>query len=59
MDKDKRIAKKPWSKPELLVLVRSNPEETVLAGCKVTGSPVQIKNSVQCSNNSCKGQVAS
>ena len=27
-------AKKSWVIPELIVLVRSNPEEAVLAGCK-------------------------
>jgi hypothetical protein len=26
--------KKPWQKPELIVLVRSHPEEVVLAVCK-------------------------
>jgi hypothetical protein len=27
-------AKKEWKTPELIVLVRSKPEEAVLAGCK-------------------------
>jgi hypothetical protein len=27
-------SKKAWSEPELIVLVRSKPEEAVLAGCK-------------------------
>ncbi len=30
-------AKKVWSKPELIVLVRSNPEEAVLSACKRGG----------------------
>ena len=30
------IEKKPWSKPELILLVRGNPEEAVLAGCKMS-----------------------
>ncbi len=30
--------KKKWEKPELLVLVRNNPEEAVLTGCKTTTS---------------------
>jgi hypothetical protein len=34
MDKNIMTKKKPWSRPELIVLVRSNPEEAVLAGCK-------------------------
>jgi len=28
------MEQKKWSKPELIVLVRSKPEETVLAACK-------------------------
>ena len=28
-------SKKAWVEPELIVLVRSKPEEAVLAGCKV------------------------
>jgi len=30
--------KRPWRRPELTVLVRSRPEESVLAGCKGGGS---------------------
>lgn len=30
--------KKKWRRPELTVLVRSRPEEAVLALCKTTGS---------------------
>ena len=29
--------KTPWRKPEITVLVRSRPEEAVLAGCKLSG----------------------
>jgi hypothetical protein len=29
------MEKKEWTEPELIVLVRSKPEEAVLAGCKV------------------------
>ncbi len=42
---------KKWEKPELVVLVRSNPEETVLTACKVTGTypaPGPSKGSYQC-----------
>lgn len=28
--------KKPWEHPQLIVLVRNNPEEAVLGGCKST-----------------------
>ena len=31
--------KKDWKKPELVVLVRSRPEESVLAHCKTGGIP--------------------
>ena len=31
------IAKNIWQKPEMVVLVRSNPEEAVLTNCKVAG----------------------
>ena len=31
--------KKEWQKPELIVLVRSKPEEAVLAACKAWGGP--------------------
>ena len=29
------MKKKQWQKPQLVVLVRSKPEEAVLTGCKV------------------------
>ena len=38
MDKKQLPDKKPWKKPELIVLVRSNPEETVLTVCKNAGA---------------------
>ncbi len=28
---------KQWQKPELIILVRSRPQESVLTACKVTG----------------------
>jgi hypothetical protein len=34
MKKNSRFEKKAWQQPELIVLVRSNPEETVLMTCK-------------------------
>jgi hypothetical protein len=54
MDRDNRIEKKSWSKPELLVLVRSNPEETVLVNCKQHLTPVFIKNKPTCADSGCK-----
>ena len=32
--------KKEWSEPELVVLVRSKPEEAVLTGCKHGWEPI-------------------
>lgn len=36
MSKENMAQKKLWQKPELIVLVRSKPEEAVLAACKKT-----------------------
>jgi hypothetical protein len=36
--------KHAWKKPELTVLVRSRPEEAVLAGCKTLGQSGPVKN---------------
>ena len=39
--------KKPWGKPLLVVLVRSNPQEAVLIACKVAGQgPVNPADNV-------------
>lgn len=56
MDRDNRIEKKSWSKPELLVLMRGNPEETVLANCKTPLTPVLIKNKPTCASSACKSK---
>ena len=37
------MSRKEWSKPELTVLVRSNPEEAVLAVCKLPGGEFGIE----------------
>jgi hypothetical protein len=37
MDEKIKTEKRPWQKPELIVLVRSKPEEAVLSGCKSSG----------------------
>jgi hypothetical protein len=34
MNEEPKTEKKQWTKPELIVLVRSKPEEAVLAACK-------------------------
>jgi hypothetical protein len=33
-----QVEKKPWQTPELIVLLRSQPEEAVLAACLFLGS---------------------
>ncbi|MFH1067228.1 MAG: hypothetical protein V1746_04945 [bacterium] len=35
----KKIENKQYKKPELVVLTRNKPEETVLTACKVTANP--------------------
>jgi hypothetical protein len=37
----RRGMKKPWDKPNLIVLVRNRPEEAILNGCKggISGGP--------------------
>ena len=47
-------ANKMWHKPEMIVLVRSNPEEAVLTPCKTTtgGGP-----GAGASANQCTGQA--
>ena len=61
-NKDK-TGKKQWQKPELVVLVRNNPEEMVLLACKVTGSypsPGPSKGSYQCTTqHACYGTGSS
>jgi hypothetical protein len=46
METEKKLqAKKRWEQPQLLVLVRSEPEEAVLAACKsgyFTGPPTVV-----------------
>ena len=36
--------KRIWQKPKLIILARGRPEEFVLAGCKMAGTSVAIKN---------------
>jgi hypothetical protein len=43
-------SKKAWVTPELIVLVRSNPEEAVLGGCKAgTGGSDSLGEYARCS----------
>ena len=30
--------KNPWTKPELIIVMRNKPEEAVLAGCKISNT---------------------
>jgi hypothetical protein len=36
--------KKIWQKPKLIILAKGRPEEFVLAGCKIKGTPSAPKN---------------
>lgn len=54
MEKAIEAGKRPWRKPELVVLVRTHPEEAVLTLCKTPTAPVAIKNKPTCSANACK-----
>ena len=40
--------KKTWETPELIIIVRSKPEEAVLANCKYQGAGQQGPNNIQC-----------
>ena len=47
-------AKKEWTKPELIVLVRSKPEEAVLSACKALGLAGDSSNSaIMCTQAGC------
>lgn len=54
MDTAMNTGKRRWSKPELIVLVRTHPEEAVLKVCKLPTIPINIKNKPTCSANACK-----
>lgn len=51
---------KTWTKPELIVLVRSQPEEAVLDNCKsdsiAGGNPTSIQNSCHGSDGPPNGE---
>jgi hypothetical protein len=56
------MEKKTWTVPELIVLVRSKPEEAVLTGCKVTdktGSQNLAAACYQTCSSSCDSLVGS
>ena len=44
MENECSSEKKTWEKPELTVLVRSNPEEAVLGACKQSAIPWATSN---------------
>ena len=50
--------KRPWIKPELIVIVRGGPEESILSTCKVTGSGPTGTNCVN-SSSPCPSQQSS
>ncbi len=47
--------KKKWSKPKLIVLARTNPEEMVLEACKsdTTANLKIVGKNQKCQNTSC------
>jgi hypothetical protein len=42
--------KKQWTKPELIVLVRSKPEEAVLLACKYVGRGGPVSDVSECAS---------
>jgi hypothetical protein len=54
MDQAEGSEKKPWLKPELIVLVRSNPQEMVLMNCKMTlNSPTGSQRRCRTGGSAC------
>jgi hypothetical protein len=51
--------KQVWQRPELVVLVRSRPEEAVLAGCKYLGVGGPGRPSVQACTHPSQGDCIS
>lgn len=47
--------KKSWQKPELIVLVRSHPEEMVLTACKGTALEGPVTLYTRCNKTNCAG----
>jgi hypothetical protein len=48
------MEKKAWVTPELIVLIRSNPEEAVLLGCKTSGVQGEFSDKQHCNVNTVK-----
>ena len=42
------MEKKSWTTPELIVLVRSKPEEAVLSGCKMNPAKGPVNGQMDC-----------
>ena len=65
MTEPAREEKKKWHKPQLIVLVRANPEESVLKTCKLPNISVSVPNAtfLNCNTgmvcNNCSQQVQS
>jgi len=51
--------KKPWTKPQLIVLGRGTPEENVLAGCKHGGNSGPGSNNCKFHGMDCSNQSKS
>ena len=52
-------ATRTWHKPELVVLVRSNPEESVLNACKGTSGVTPTAGIHVCHVHSCQANAPS
>jgi hypothetical protein len=52
-----KMEKKNWTTPELIVLVRNNPEESVLATCKTFGNPITAGLQYDTCRNSVEGFI--
>ena len=53
------MEKKRWATPELIVLLRSNPEEAVLETCKYSSNPTgPVTGNVGCNNEICEDCIA-
>ncbi len=51
--------KRAWFQPELVVIVRGNPEELVLEGCKTASQLGPNGSSTSCGGSTCSGILSS
>ena len=51
MNEEPKTEKKQWTKPELIVLVRSKPEEAVLYACKALNGEGPTVTNYRCTDD--------